>query len=166
MKRLLAFALMAGLLSVVLNLPAEARADAGGAYVSQVLVKKSERKLYLIGAGRVLRSYDIGLGFAPKGHKRFEGDGRTPEGTYYISHRNPQSAFHLSLGVSYPDQADRSYAHARGRSPGGDIFIHGQGPKAQRATGDWTAGCIAVTDAEMEEIYRYVRPGIPIVITP
>lgn len=166
MKRLLALALLTGLMAFAFTYPAEARADPKSAYVSQVLVKKSERKLHLVGAGRVLRSYDISLGFAPRGHKRFEGDGKTPEGTYYITHRNPESAYHLSLGVSYPNQADRRYAHGRGRSPGGDIFIHGQGPLAQRATGDWTAGCIAVTDAEMEEIYRYVRPGIPIVIMP
>lgn len=164
MKRRQALALISGFAGAALAAPGAAMASGQGAYVSQILVEKSKRKLHLIGAGRVLRSYDIDLGFAPRGHKRFEGDGRTPEGTYRITHRNPQSAFHLSLGVSYPNSADRAYARTRGRSPGGDIFIHGRGPRHRSPRRDWTAGCIAVTDAEMDEIYRYVRPGVSIVI--
>lgn len=166
MTRLLALALFTSLMAFALSLPSGAHAETRSAYVSQILVQKSERKLHLIGDGRVLRSYDIDLGFAPKGHKQFQGDGRTPEGTYRITHRNPQSAFYLSLGVSYPNNADRAYAHARGRSPGGDIFIHGRGPNFPSPGPDWTAGCIAVSDEDMTEIYRYVRPGIPIVIKP
>lgn len=136
----------------------------GDGVIDQILVLKGERKLHLIDDGLVLRSYDIRLGFTPEGHKQKEGDGRTPEGTYRITHRNPQSAFHLSLGISYPSQADISRARQMGVSPGGEIFLHGQGPKAQGAPGDWTAGCIAVDDREIEEIYRLVAPGTPITI--
>ena len=111
----------------------------------------------------MLESYDIGLGFTPEGHKQFEGDGKTPEGTYYISHRNPKSRYHLSLGVSYPNDADRAYAKAAGKSAGGDIMVHG-GPPRKTNKRDWTAGCIAVTDREIEEIYAMVKPGTPIYI--
>jgi murein L,D-transpeptidase YafK len=113
----------------------------------------------------VLKSYDISLGFAPEGHKQFEGDGKTPEGTYYITHRNPKSAFHLSLGVSYPNEADVAFAEAAGKSPGGDIFIHG-GPRKKVSSRDWTAGCVAVTDRQMEVIYSMVKPGTVIHILP
>jgi len=166
MTRLLSLALFTSLMAFALSLPGITHAETRSTYVSQIVVKKSERKLHLVGAGRILRSYDIDLGFAPKGHKRFQGDGRTPEGTYRITHRNPQSAFYLSLGVSYPNNGDRAYAQARGRSPGGDIFIHGRAPGRPFPGPDWTAGCIAVSDADMDEIYRYVRPGIAIVIMP
>ena len=77
--------------------------------------------MYLLHHGRVLRSYDIALGFTPEGHKQFEGDGKTPEGTYYISHKNPNSEFHLSLGISYPNTSDRAFAEAAGKSPGGAV---------------------------------------------
>ena len=112
----------------------------------------------------MLRTYPIGLGFAPMGHKRFEGDGRTPEGSYVIDRRNPDSKFHLSVGISYPNEADMAYAAARGLDPGNDIFIHG-GPRRgidSMDLRDWTAGCIAVTDREIEEIYTMVRDGTPI----
>ena len=83
-----------------------------GPEVTSIQVHKADRKMYLLHNGEVLESYDIGLGFAPEGHKQFEGDGKTPEGTYFISHRNPKSRYHLSLGVSYPNDADRAYAKA------------------------------------------------------
>jgi murein L,D-transpeptidase YafK len=136
-----------------------------GPEVTEVQVHKADRKMYLIHKDRVLRRYDIALGFAPAGHKRFEGDGKTPEGTYYITHKNPKSEFHLSLGISYPNAADRAQAAAAGRSPGGDIFIHG-GPNNPIRQRDWTAGCVAVTDRQMEEIYSMVEPGTPIHIFP
>lgn len=136
-----------------------------GPEVTSVQVHKADRKMYLLHHGRVLRSYDIALGFTPEGHKQFEGDGKTPEGTYYISHKNPNSEFHLSLGISYPNTSDRAFAEAAGKSPGGDIFIHG-GPNRPVARRDWTAGCIAVTDREMERIYSMVKPGTPIHILP
>ena len=136
-----------------------------GPEVTSVQVHKGARKMYLLHNGRVLESYDIALGFAPQGHKQFEGDGKTPEGTYYITHRNPNSAFHLSLGISYPNTADVAFAEAAGKSPGGDIFIHG-GPRRPVARRDWTEGCIAVTDEEMEVIYSMVKPGTVIHILP
>ncbi len=139
--------------------------DYRGPEVTQVQVHKADRKMYLFHHAKVLKSYDIGLGFAPEGHKEFEGDGKTPEGQYYISHKNPNSRFHLSLGISYPNPADKAFAEAQGKSPGGDIFIHG-GPKGPVNTRDWTWGCVALTDEEMEEVYSMVNPGTPIFILP
>ena len=136
-----------------------------GPEVTSVQVHKAARKMYLLHNGRVLESYDIALGFAPEGHKQFEGDGKTPEGAYYITHKNPRSAFHLSLGISYPNTADRAFAEEAGKSPGGDIFIHG-GPRRPISRRDWTEGCIAVTDKEMEVIYAMVKPGTVIHILP
>lgn len=136
-----------------------------GPAVTSVQVHKSDRKMYLLHHDRVLKTYDIALGFAPAGHKQFEGDGKTPEGTYFIDRRNPNSEFHLSLGISYPNAADRAFAAAHGKSPGGDIFIHG-GPNKKVSRRDWTAGCVAVTDKEMERIYAMVKDGTPIHILP
>jgi murein L,D-transpeptidase YafK len=136
-----------------------------GPQVTQVQVHKSDRKMYLFHHDRVLKSYDIALGFAPEGHKQFEGDGKTPEGMYFISHKNPDSQFHLSLGISYPNEADIAFAEAQGKSPGGDIFIHG-GPNTRITGRDWTWGCIALTDKEMERVYSMVKPGTPIFILP
>lgn len=137
-----------------------------GPKVTQITVSKSRRKMWLMHNKRVLRRYNIGLGFAPEGHKKAEGDGRTPEGTYFIDRRNPNSAYHLSLGISYPNANDVAAAKAAGVKPGGDIFIHGRGPRFQLARGDWTWGCIAVTDREMTEIYSMVQTGTPILILP
>jgi len=135
-----------------------------GPEVTRVRLYKSERTLVLDGAKGVLRTYPVGLGFAPAGHKQFEGDGRTPEGTYVIDRRNPDSLFHLSVGISYPNEADRAYAEAQNKSPGGDIFIHG-GPRRgidPMDKRDWTAGCVSVTNRQIEEVYAMVRDGIPI----
>lgn len=137
-----------------------------GPEVTHVVVNKGDRAMYLLHHEKVLKSYRVGLGFAPAGHKRFEGDGRTPEGTYIIDRRNPNSEFHLSIGVSYPNEADRAYASSKGRDPGGDIFIHGRPWKNRKGGQDWTAGCIAVTNKEVEEIYAMVRDGTPITINP
>lgn len=138
-----------------------------GPQVTRVLVYKGTRHMYLMHHDMVLERYDVGLGFAPEGHKEVEGDGRTPEGNYWITHRNPDSAFHLSLGISYPNEADRAHARTLGQSPGGDIFIHGDPDRMRRRRGmDWTAGCIAVTDREIEQIYAMVTPGTPISIYP
>ncbi len=139
--------------------------DYDGPEVTGILVVKSERTLHLVSHGRVVKSFAVDLGFAPEGHKQFEGDGRTPEGTYVIDRRNPNSRFHLSLGISYPNARDRAFARAQGKSPGGDIFIHGQNGRGRRGT-DWTEGCIAVSDEEMEAIYAMVRDGTPITILP
>lgn len=137
--------------------PKSARADA-------IRVFKSARRMELMRDGKVLRGYRIALGDAPVGHKREQGDERTPEGDYRITYRNAQSRFHLSLRVSYPNEADRSLARKRGVDPGGDIMIHGSTPPGY--TGDWTDGCIAVTDAQIEEIWRLVPVGTPIRINP
>ncbi len=144
--------------------PAESQADT-------IEVFKGDRRMELRRDGAVIKSYRVALGFAPMGHKQKEGDGRTPEGSYEINGRNPCSAFHLSLRVSYPDAEDKSRAAAAGVSPGGDIFIHGQ-PNGLRKffTGhprkDWTVGCVAVTDREICEIWSLVPTGARIVIHP
>jgi murein L,D-transpeptidase YafK len=111
----------------------------------------------------VLKKYDVDLGFAPRGHKQIEGDGRTPEGSYFIDRRNPNSAYHLSLGISYPNAKDIAYAKSIGKSPGGEIFIHG-GPVllGDRSKPDWTAGCISVTNKEIEIMYAMVKNGTQI----
>lgn len=142
-----------------------------GPEVTRVIVDKGDRKLFLIHHNKVLKSYDMELGFAPVGHKQFEGDGKTPEGEYVIDRRNPDSSFHLSLGISYPNEADIAYAEAEGKSPGGDIFIHGQPNKLVRSRKkasdpDWTAGCISVTNKEMERIYAMIKDGTPITLRP
>ncbi|SIP89852.1 L,D-transpeptidase catalytic domain [Paracoccus thiocyanatus] len=140
-----------------------------GPPVTQVVVNKGARQMLLLNGNRVLKAYRIGLGNAPLGHKQFEGDGRTPEGLYYIDRRNPDSSYHLSIGISYPNPQDAAQAASIGRSAGSDIFIHGQGPEGRalsRRQQDWTAGCIAVTDEEAEDIYAMVRDGTPILITP
>ena len=136
-----------------------------GPEVTRVIVQKDARWMHLMHHDRVLKSYRVQLG-QPNGHKQQRGDRRTPEGNYYIDRRNPNSSFHLSLGISYPNGHDIEFAAARGVHPGGDIFIHGRGPNFSRARGDWTAGCIAVTDREMEVIYAMVRDGTPITILP
>ena len=121
--------------------------------------------MYLLHEQEILRAFDFELGFAPVGDKYVEGDGKTPEGLYYIDRRNPNSMFHLSLGISYPNARDRAEAAALGEPPGGDIFIHGT-PSMFRSQDDWTWGCIAVTNREMEDIFAMVRTGTPILIQP
>lgn len=135
----------------------------------RLLVDKSDRVLIAYAGDREIARYSrIRFGDAPTGHKQFEGDERTPEGTYRISGRNPKSAYHRSLRISYPNAADRAYAKAKGRSPGGDIFIHGQpnawpGPPIAR---DWTDGCIALSNAEIGQLWDIVPDGTPITIRP
>ena len=137
-----------------------------GPEVTHIVVYKGARKMQLLHHSEVLESYDIGLGFAPNGHKQFEGDGKTPEGEYVINRRNPNSEFHLSVGISYPNQTDREFAKSQGKKPGGDIFIHGRPKKYRKGGRDWTAGCIAVTNSEIEQIYAMVRDGTRITILP
>jgi murein L,D-transpeptidase YafK len=134
-------------------------------YVDGVIVWKAERTLALVKNQVYVRAYRMNLGFAPLGHKTESGDGKTPEGFYEIDRRNPRSDYHLSVGISYPNDADRQQARERGVSPGGDIFIHG-GPtrRADRNRPDWTAGCIAVTNDQIEEIWAYVPVGTPVAI--
>src|SRR5664279_3045190 len=126
-----------------------------------VLVSKKKREMVLLRGESVLRTYRIALGRAPEGPKRAAGDGRTPEGRYTIDWRNPRSKYHLSLHISYPDAADLARAREAGVDPGGDIMIHGL-KDGVRQEGDWTEGCIAVTDEEMDEIWGLVGEGAPI----
>ena len=137
-----------------------------GPEVTQVVVYKAARRMELWHHNRLLRSYHVQLGGNPFGHKLHEGDRRTPEGDYIIDRRNPNSLFHLSIGIDYPNEDDKAHAKLNGWKPGGDIFIHGRGPRFQNARGDWTDGCIAVSDREMEDIYAMVRDGTPIRINP
>lgn len=133
-----------------------------------ILIDKSERTLWVYQGANVIRTYrGLQFGDRPIGHKQFEGDERTPEGRYTITYGNQQSSYFLSLYIDYPNAADRAYAQGRGRSPGGLIFIHGQPnglPNDQRVPGDWTDGCIALTNAEIAELWSLVPDGTPIEI--
>ena len=137
--------------------------------IDRILIEKGARRLTVYQDGKRVREYRIALGFTPDGDKVRQGDGKTPEGIYKIDRRNDRSKFHLSLGINYPQPEDRARAKKGGYSPGGDIFIHGQGPEGRflyQQRRDWTVGCIAVTDDEVEDIYAMVRDGTPILIAP
>jgi tetratricopeptide (TPR) repeat protein len=130
----------------------------------RVLIEKKERRLSLFSKGEVIKTYKIALGGNPVGPKERQGDNKTPEGTYIIDSRNSNSGYHLSLHISYPNEKDKMRAKELGVSPGGDIMIHGiknglSWVGASHAEIDWTKGCIAVTDEEMEEIYELVPNG-------
>ena len=136
-----------------------------------VVVDKSDRKLYLYKAGRVLREFDVALGQMPSGPKQREGDFRTPEGKYFLDERNVNSDFFLSIHVSYPNETDRARARELGVDPGGQIMIHGlpNEPKYDlrhyQGT-DWTDGCIAVSNSDMVDIWLMTRESTPIEIRP
>ena len=141
----------------------------GFTHVDYLLVDKSERLMIGYVGGQPVKAWrNLQFGDQPQGHKRFEGDERTPEGRYVIEGRNSGSAYHLSLKVSYPNAADRAFAAQRGRSPGGDIFLHGQPNSLPfgRVPGDWTDGCIAFSNTEIEELWRIVPDGTVIEIRP
>lgn len=137
----------------------------------KILVEKSDRKMYLLKAGRVLREFDIALGLAPRGHKQRSGDFKTPEGNYFIETRNTASDYFLSIKISYPNEQDRARARALDVSPGGQIMIHGQ-PNNPRYDenwykyGDWTDGCIAVSNSDMIDIWLMTEVPTPIEIRP
>ncbi len=137
--------------------------------VDLILIEKSARRLSLIKDGQTLRIYRIALGFAPAGDKERQGDGRTPEGRFAIDRRNDRSAYHLSLGLNYPRREDRARAAAGGYDPGGDIMIHGQPnelPGDAVLHTDWTAGCIALSNAEIREIWSVAPTGTAVEIRP
>ncbi|MFV0302612.1 MAG: murein L,D-transpeptidase family protein [Paracoccus sp. (in: a-proteobacteria)] len=137
--------------------------------VDRILIEKSARRMTVYRRGDPLKTYRIGLGFAPNGSKQRQGDGRTPEGIFRIDRRNDASAYHLSLGIDYPRPEDRARARAAGVDPGGDIFIHGQPnqrPDGEVLAGDWTAGCIAVSDAEIRELFAAADLGTEVEIRP
>lgn len=146
------------------SLPEGTRAD-------RIVVLKSQRRLELSDGGELIRTYRIALGREPVGAKRQEGDLRTPEGRYVIDYRNENSAFHRALHISYPRPHEVAAARARGVAPGGLIMIHGLPNDAPflgrlHRFADWTLGCIAVTNDEIEEIWRVVPDGTPIEIRP
>lgn len=136
-----------------------------------VLVVKSERRLYLLADGEVFADYPATFGAQPEGHKEREGDERTPEGHYMLDWKNQHSAFYKSIHVDYPNADDRAAAAIRGEDPGGQIMIHGQrngygwlSPLARFF--NWTDGCIALSDSDMDEVWQSVRANTPIEIRP
>jgi murein L,D-transpeptidase YafK len=144
---------------------------ASTAEVDKVVVIKKERLMELYKNGEIVKTYRVALGRRPEGPKVCAGDDRTPEGTYYLNWRNAHSRFHRSLHISYPNAEDRLRAKALGLSPGSDIMIHGL-PKGYGDVGewqsivDWTKGCIAVSNPEIDEIWKLVPDGTPIIIKP
>ena len=139
--------------------------------VDRVVVFKHERKLVLLSRGKELKSYKVALGGEPVGPKARQGDHRTPEGLYVLDSRNPNSHFYKAFHVSYPNSKDTASARKAGVSPGGDIMLHGL-PKGYAFLGksqvlhDWTDGCIAVSNQEMDELWNLIRVGTPIEIKP
>ena len=137
----------------------------------KVFVEKSKRKLHLMRHDSIIKSYTICLGDSPIGPKTTQGDEKTPEGKYTIDYRNNKSSYHLSLHISYPNKADIEQAKKRGVSPGGDIMIHGlpnnkKSLDSIKITYDWTDGCIALNNYEIDEIWKAVDNGTPIEIVP
>ncbi len=141
------------------------------AAADRVVVNKKARQMVLLKDDEVIKSYQVALGSEPVGPKQRQGDGKTPEGTYRLDRRNNRSRFYKSIHISYPSRADVEAARMRGVSPGKDIMIHGL-PNGLERVGelhtllDWTNGCIAVTNAEMDEIWQLVAEGTPIEIRP
>lgn len=153
------------------RMPAMSDSQDESLIIDTVLVKKEKRRLYLMNGKKVVRSYRISLGDNPEGHKLYEGDERTPEGDYTLDWRNSGSRFYKSIHISYPSVQDRESAENWGLNPGGSIMIHGLPNGAEDMafayTGlDWTNGCIAVNNQEMDEIWQLVNDGTPIRITP
>ncbi|MCL2326958.1 MAG: L,D-transpeptidase family protein [Bacteroidetes bacterium] len=141
------------------------------AQIDNIVVHKSKRKMAVYANGELLKTYKISLGRKPIGHKEYEGDRKTPEGVYFINDKNPNSGYHKNLGISYPNKNDLKHALRLGKPAGGDIKIHGLRNGAG-AIGkfhryfDWTLGCIAVTDSEIDELYNAVKIGTRIEIKP
>jgi murein L,D-transpeptidase YafK len=140
-------------------------------HADRVVVIKKDRTLQLLFQGKILKTYKIALGGEPIGPKSQQGDHKTPEGVYVLDSRNAHSRFYKSIHISYPNDQQRDSARRRGVSPGGDVFIHGL-PNgfglvgAEHRLRDWTDGCIAVTDQEIDEIWAGVANGTPIEIRP
>ena len=155
---------------VVLSLPVQIRAD-DFPVADRVVVEKSARKLHLMKDGKAFRTFRIALGIRPVGDKEFEGDFKTPEGSYLLDARNPNSEYFLSIHISYPDNGDVRNARERGLDPGGAIMIHGQPniptrSEAYYRTQDWTNGCIAVSNSDMIDIWLMTEHNTPIDIRP
>ncbi|MCX8070775.1 MAG: L,D-transpeptidase family protein [Thermodesulfovibrionales bacterium] len=139
--------------------------------IDNIVVLKSHRIMLMMKEGDIVKSYRISLGKEPKGHKTSEGDKKTPEGLYFIEYKKADSKFYKALKISYPNEQDRLKASSLGLSPGGLIMIHGL-PKDKETLGrfhrriDWTDGCIAVTNEEIDEIWEMVSVGTPVFISP
>ena len=168
MTRLVILSLVAAL-----TLPATTQRESAAAPLraDRIVIEKSARRLTLFQRGREVKRYRVSLGATPEGAKECQGDNKTPEGSYVIASRNSQSRFHRSLRVSYPNSGDRARSAKLRCSPGGDIMIHGlpnghSAPDAAYQAVDWTAGCVALTDAEIEEVWKAVRDGTPVEIRP
>lgn len=139
--------------------------------IDKLVVYKSKRQLLAYSNGSLIKTYKIALGGQPVGHKEFEGDKKTPEGIYTINDKNPHSGYHKNLGVSYPNQEDIANAKRLGKPAGGDIKLHGLRNKTGYISKlhrwkDWTLGCIALTDSEIDELYNAVKVGTSIEIKP
>lgn len=137
--------------------------------VERIVIEKAARRMQVFQDGKAVRTYRIALGFTPEGDKVRQGDGKTPEGEFTIDRRNHRSAFTLSLGLNYPQPEDVERAAKGGYSPGGDIFIHGQPnalPEGFKLKGDWTAGCIALANTEMRELWAVTPIGTKVEILP
>jgi murein L,D-transpeptidase YafK len=148
---------------------------AGAAHSEQtadmVIVEKSESRLYLMRDGKAFASFHVVFGSNPKGHKQQKGDERTPEGKYVLGYKNAGSAFYKSIHISYPNAKDRKEARKHGVDPGGDIMIHGQkngfeGLSFLIQRFNWTNGCIALSNTDMDSVWNAVPPGTPIEIRP
>ena len=139
--------------------------------IDSIAIHKSEREMLVFNHGSLVKTYSVSLGPTPEGDKEYEGDGKTPEGWYYINGKNANSLYHKNLGVSYPNAEDIAHATAIGKHTGGDIKIHGlpqgyEGFRRKFLAKDWTAGCIAVSNKEIDELYDAVKVGTPLLITP
>ena len=159
------------IIAILAGLVISAQSMAGNEAIDSVLVVKSEKRMFLLSKGARVKEYDVVFGGNPEGHKQQEGDERTPEGHYLLDYKKADSAFHKAIHISYPNQKDKAEAAKRGVDPGGLIMIHGQrngyGWLAWITQSfDWTSGCIAVTNPEMDEIWRLVEVGTPIEIRP
>ncbi|HWY08339.1 MAG TPA: L,D-transpeptidase family protein [Candidatus Acidoferrales bacterium] len=143
----------------------------GATKVDRIVIEKSKRTLTLTAGTKTLKTYKVALGGQPVGPKDRQGDHKTPEGVYSVDAKNPSSQFYKALHISYPNQADRTNARKLGVSPGGDVEIHGLGAKwgwigAKHRLTDWTDGCIALTNEEIDEIYPLITVGTPVEIRP
>ncbi len=140
-------------------------------HIDSIAIHKAERQLLIFSNERLVKTYNVALGLNPVGRKEVEGDFKTPEGHYFIRGKNPLSTYHKSLGISYPNEEDKERAQQIGQRPGGDIMIHGlmkhmNNPGKLHVKSNWTSGCIAVTDEEIDELYSQIKIGTPVFITP
>jgi murein L,D-transpeptidase YafK len=140
-------------------------------HIDSIAIHKGTRQLFVFSKEQLMKTYNVALGVNPVGKKEVEGDNKTPEGLYNINRKNPFSTYHKSLGISYPNAEDKEHARELGQNPGGDIMIHGlmkhmNNPGKLHIKSNWTAGCIAVTDEEIDELFQQIKVGTPVFIEP